>query len=270
MSSRSFVFDITPENFATMVLQNSEKGPVLVYYLSPNAGPCMMLLPRLVNLAEEFGGRFLLTLLNIDEYRLFAQHRGITSIPTVQIYQHGDVVETVNSAWSEQYFRNVLDKYLPRKAIPEVSGLSDRAHQGYRTVLDRAKQQMQTGDIFSAYEMLEKLPEAARRDPEIDLLTTHLGLICTAERAPTINTLLEQQRKHPENPDIAQQLAARYLIQDEYEKSLGVLSELLSHRDVPVQQKAHRAMLAIFALLGPEHKLVQKFHTITMGDSFST
>ena len=67
ISPPSYITDCTRENFSQRVLANSAKGPVLVNYWSPRAGPCLMLLPRLVKLAGEFSGRFLLVLVNTDE-----------------------------------------------------------------------------------------------------------------------------------------------------------------------------------------------------------
>lgn len=63
-----YVFGATTDNFHKLVLENSDKGLVLVNYWSPKAGPCMMLMPRLVRLATEFGGRFLLVMLNTDDH----------------------------------------------------------------------------------------------------------------------------------------------------------------------------------------------------------
>lgn len=48
-----YIFEANPSNFKTLVLENSEKGPVMVYYWSPRAGPCMKLMPRLIRLADE-------------------------------------------------------------------------------------------------------------------------------------------------------------------------------------------------------------------------
>ncbi|GAB4507129.1 MAG: hypothetical protein Tsb0026_01400 [Sulfuricaulis sp.] len=59
MVNSPYVFDVTADNFHKLVLENSDKGPVLVNYWSPRAGPCMMLMPRLIRLATEFGGRLL-------------------------------------------------------------------------------------------------------------------------------------------------------------------------------------------------------------------
>ena len=40
-----------------------------------------MLMPRLIRLATEFGGRFLLVMLNTDELGRLAREHGVTSLP---------------------------------------------------------------------------------------------------------------------------------------------------------------------------------------------
>lgn len=75
MTLSRFVFDVTADNFRTLVLQNSDRGPVLVNYWSPRAGPCFVLMPRLVRLCTEYNGRFLLAMLNTDELGPLARER---------------------------------------------------------------------------------------------------------------------------------------------------------------------------------------------------
>lgn len=72
MESSPYIVEARPENFQPSVPGNSREGPVVVFYWSPNAGACIQLVPRLVKLADEFGGRFLLALLDTDEHKTFA------------------------------------------------------------------------------------------------------------------------------------------------------------------------------------------------------
>lgn len=51
MNHPSCITGGTPANFPRLLLENSARGPVPVYYWSPQAGPCLMLLPRLTQLA---------------------------------------------------------------------------------------------------------------------------------------------------------------------------------------------------------------------------
>src|SRR3972149_3119787 len=116
MAVSPYVFDASAENFRALVLENSGKGPVLVNYWSPRAGPCLMLMPRLVRLATEFGGRFLLGMLNTHEFRRLARRHGGNSPPTVKLFRHGNVVDTLHGAGSEAELRGFISKHVAREA----------------------------------------------------------------------------------------------------------------------------------------------------------
>jgi len=71
-----------------------------------------MLMPRLVRLTGEFGGRFLLVMLNTDRVEQLARSHGVVSLPTVKVYRHGKVVETLHGAESESVLRDFIRKQL--------------------------------------------------------------------------------------------------------------------------------------------------------------
>jgi putative thioredoxin len=56
MTNSPYIVVTTPTRFNSLVLENSERGPVMFYYWSPRAGPCMKLMPRLIRLADEYTG----------------------------------------------------------------------------------------------------------------------------------------------------------------------------------------------------------------------
>src|SRR3989344_4304806 len=116
MANSPYVFDASAENFNTLVLENSNKGPVLVNYWSPRAGPCLMLMPRLVRLATEFGGRFLLVMLNTDDLGRLAREHGVNSLPTVKMFRRGKVVDTLHGAESETVLREFISRHVSREA----------------------------------------------------------------------------------------------------------------------------------------------------------
>ncbi len=261
---QNFVFDIVPDSFNAMVLENSAKGPVLLFHWSENAGPCMKLLPRLVRLADQFAGRFLLTLLDTDRFKSFSNHKGVLSIPTVQIYFQGNLVETIHGAYSEKHFHAVIERAVAGKGSPRarqetISGLSASEHAGYRMKLDRAKQYVQNGDVLKAAAILDQLPPRAMQDPEIELVYTHLELLRMAQLAPPMETLERRCAERPGNARIQFQIAARHLVEDNFEPALGILNALQKAADVADSHRATRAKMAIFALLGEFHPLVKKY-----------
>src|SRR3970040_1874787 len=131
MANSPYVFDADADNFPRLVLENSAKGPVLVNYWSPRAGPCMMLMPRLVRLAAELSGRFLLVMLNTDELGRLAREHGVNSLPTVKVYRHGQIIDTLHGAESEPSLRRFIDKHVaPTSATPVLRAVAQAYGEG--------------------------------------------------------------------------------------------------------------------------------------------
>lgn len=259
MSGRSYVFDITPESFNSMILENSIKGVVLLYYWSEHAAPCMKLLPELVRLADEYGGQFLLTLLDTDRFKNFSNSKGIISIPTVQVYCREKIIDTIHGAYSEKHFRAVIEKALPRPQQATVAGLSTDKHAQFRAKLEQAKHWVENGEVLKAVAILDKLPADAMQDAEIALLYTHLDMIRMARSAPDIKTLQKNISANPDDSALKFKLVARYLVNDEFDAALQTLIVLRESEHRQIKSRAIRVTLAIFALLGESHSLVKKY-----------
>ncbi len=261
MTGQNYIFDITPESFNSMVLENSIKGPVLLYYWSENAGPCMKLLPRLVKLADEYGGQFLLMLLDTDRFKNFSNDKGVISIPTVQVYFQEKIIDTVRGAYSEKHFRTAIEKALPRHAIisARFQAINANERAQFRAKLDTAKRWVENGEVHKAVTILDKLPAQAMQDPEIELLYTHLDMIRMAQLAPDLKTLEKNLIDHPDDTEVKFKIAARYLVNDEFDAALQTLISLRESENHRVKSRAIRSTLAIFALLGESHSLVKKY-----------
>src|SRR3989338_926903 len=108
MTLSPHVFDASADNFNRLVLENSHKGPVLVHFWTPKAGPCFILMPRLVKLAAEYGGKVLLVMLNADELPDLARRFSVNSVPTVKFFWRGEVAHTIHGADPDSSFREVL------------------------------------------------------------------------------------------------------------------------------------------------------------------
>ena len=87
--------DVTDASFADDVLMNDK--PVVVDFWAEWCGPCKMVAPILAEIAAENDG-IVVAKLNVDENPQTAASYGITSIPTMNVYQGGQVVKTIIGA----------------------------------------------------------------------------------------------------------------------------------------------------------------------------
>jgi len=87
---------VTDSSFETDVL-NSTK-PVVVDYWAEWCGPCRLVAPILEEIASEHADRLTVAKLNVDENPRSAAAAGVVSIPTLAVYQNGEVVKMIVGA----------------------------------------------------------------------------------------------------------------------------------------------------------------------------
>ena len=100
---------VTDASFADDVLMSDK--PVVVDFWAEWCGPCKMVAPILEEIAAENDG-ITIAKLNVDENPQTAASYGITSLPTMNIYQGGQVVKTIIGAKPKAALLADLAPYL--------------------------------------------------------------------------------------------------------------------------------------------------------------
>ncbi len=104
------VENITDADFDAKVIKS--EIPVLVDFWAPWCGPCRIVGPVLEEIAGDYDGKVKVVKVNVDDEKQIAGSLGIRSIPTVILYNDGEVKETFVGARPKADFTTLLDSIL--------------------------------------------------------------------------------------------------------------------------------------------------------------
>jgi len=101
---------VSDDTFQSQVLQSDT--PVLVDYWAEWCGPCKMIAPVLVEVAQEYEGRLKVAKLNIDENQATPPKYGIRGIPTLMLFKNGNIEATKVGAVSKSQLTAFIDSNI--------------------------------------------------------------------------------------------------------------------------------------------------------------
>ena len=100
----------TDANFQAEALES--EVPVLVDFWAEWCMPCRMLAPVIEKIAEAYGDRVKVGKLDTDANRETAVKYGISSIPTVILFQNGEPVKSIVGMQPEAAYTDEIDSIL--------------------------------------------------------------------------------------------------------------------------------------------------------------
>jgi len=101
---------LTDQNFQDEVLKSTE--PVLVDFWAEWCMPCRIVGPIVEELAKEYTGKLKVGKLNVDQNGQTASSFNVMSIPSLLIFQNGQVIKQMVGAQSKENFKKEIDSIL--------------------------------------------------------------------------------------------------------------------------------------------------------------
>jgi putative thioredoxin len=259
----SAVVEITDQNFAEAVLEESGRRPVVVDFWAAWCQPCRIIGPVLERLAEEYAGRFVLGKLDVDANPQTSAAFRIQSIPAVIAFRDGRPVNEFIGAIPENSIRKFIETILPSEAddlsaraeAAERAGRTEEAEGLYRQAqaldphhapseLGLARVAAMRGDLEEARRLLTPL----RPDPEAERL---LAAIDVSEWGVP--------DKDGEGPLATAERAAA---EGRFQEALEVFLAAIRNGTEEDRQSAREAMLKLFAVLGDDDPLTQEYRRL--------
>ncbi|MDM8546298.1 thioredoxin [Candidatus Venteria ishoeyi] len=279
MSDSPYIVTVSTENFALEVLEKSHEVPVLVDFWAAWCAPCQMLMPVLQQLAEEFGGKFILAKLNSDEQQKLAMEYGVRSLPTLKLFRHGEVVNEMMGAQSEPALRDFLSPYIERPvdsirqqamlqaengdctgAIAQLRAAQEAEPDYYPIQQDLAKLLIDEGQYGEAEQLIRKLPANIQAQDEFSRILSRLSFMRIVEAAPTLDELEARITRNTDDLAALYQRSAYRVLQASYAGAMDDLLQIMC-QDRSFQEDAGRkGLLAIFELLGDD-PLVSRYRS---------
>ena len=100
--------EVDQSNFDSDVLQN--KTRVLVDFWAPWCGPCRAIAPIIDAVAQEFAGSLEVRKLNVDDNPDLAAKYNVRGIPTLVLFQDGNVVDQIVGAVTKSQLVEFVNK----------------------------------------------------------------------------------------------------------------------------------------------------------------
>jgi len=101
---------VNDTNFDDQVLKSDV--PVLVDFWAQWCAPCFMIAPAVEEIAREYDGKLKVCKANVDEGPQVAARYGIRAIPTVMVFNNGQMVEQIVGVVPKERLLEKINPYL--------------------------------------------------------------------------------------------------------------------------------------------------------------
>ena len=101
--------EINDANFEKEVVEASKAKAVIVDFFAEWCGTCKLMAPIIEELAGELAAQAAVVKANIEEAPLAAEKYGVLSLPTIILFQNGEVKKTLTGPQAKENILELLE-----------------------------------------------------------------------------------------------------------------------------------------------------------------
>ncbi len=189
-TGRSYVIEVTEENFEAETIRKSVKFPVVLELYSPRVATGQQLSDALVEIANASDGKFLLARINVDTAPGIVQALQLQAVPTVIALIGGQAAPLFQGVLPKDQVQAAIDQLLKAAVSNGIVGRAEPV--GGAAAADpeeeaapdprfaAADEALERGDFAAAREEFEKLLQANPADTEALAGKAQAGLFARA------------------------------------------------------------------------------------------
>lgn len=271
MANEALVFEVGESGFDRYVIENSHKVPVLVEFMGVWSEPCIVMADVLANLAKGFAEQFVFAKVDVDEQPGLRDKYSIKNVPTLLVFQNGEVTFTQEGQIQEDELLTLLkgvsvfhesdelrqqarEKHMTGSTSEAIMLLTQAIQKdpgNTRVAMDMVQIFLDIGELEQARSLFDKLPESDQQSDTGKSLAGQFIFTELASKTEGIEVLSSKLDKNSNDHDARFDLAVCLIAQHDYSSAVDHLLDLMKRMPDYKDGVAKEMIITIANMLAP-------------------